>query len=84
MYKSSNIYIHEKSPRLIKIQKKKLKKDKIIWLRKIKDLRKRPSLFIANEFFDSMAIKQFIKLDKYWFERFVNIKDKIKEPIRPE
>jgi cyclopropane-fatty-acyl-phospholipid synthase len=23
-----------------------------------------------------MAIKQFIKLDKYWFERFVNIKDK--------
>ena len=74
--KSSNIYIHEKSPRLIKIQKKKLKKDKIIWLRKIKDLRKRPSLFIANEFFDSMAIKQFIKLDKYWFERFVNIKDK--------
>ncbi len=74
--KSSNIYIHEKSPRLIKIQKKKLKKDKIIWLRKIKDLKKRPSLFIANEFFDSMAIKQFIKLDKYWFERFVNIKDK--------
>ena len=74
--KSSNIYIHEKSPKLIKIQKKKLKKDKIIWLKKIKDLRKRPSLFIANEFFDSMAIKQFIKLDKYWFERFVNIKDK--------
>ncbi len=73
--KSSNIYIHEKSPRLIKIQKKKLKQDKIIWLRKIKDLRKKPSLFIANEFFDSMAIKQFIKLDKYWFERFVNIKD---------
>ena len=35
-------------------------------------------MFIANEFFDSIAIKQFIKLKDSWFERFVNIKNKDK------
>jgi len=28
--------------------------------------------FIANEFFDSIAIKQFLKKKKIWFERFVS------------
>ena len=40
------------------------------------DLKKKPTLFIANEFFDSIAIKQFIKIQKSWFERFVNLNDK--------
>ena len=33
-------------------------------------------MFIANEFFDSISIKQFIKIDKKWYERFVNIQNK--------
>ncbi len=73
---SSNIFIHEKSPGLIKIQKKKLKKSKIIWLSNFTNLKKKPSLFIANEFFDSIPIKQFIKINKKWYERFVNIQNK--------
>ena len=73
---SSNIFIHEKSPGLIKIQKKKLKKNNIIWLSKLTNLNKNPSLFIANEFFDSISIKQFIKIKKKWYERFVNIQNK--------
>ncbi len=74
-YNSCNIYIHEKSPTLIKIQKKKLKKNKIIWLSKINKLKKIPTIFIANEFFDSIAIKQFIKLGNLWFEKHVKIKN---------
>ena len=73
---SSNIFIYEKSPGLIKIQKKKLKKSKIIWLSNLNNLKKNPSMFIANEFFDSISIKQFIKIDKKWYERFVNIQNK--------
>ena len=38
--KSCNFIIHEKSPSLIKIQKKKLYKRKITWLHKIKRLKK--------------------------------------------
>ena len=71
-----NFIIHEKSPSLIKIQKKKLVKNKISWISKISDLDNGPSIFVANEFFDSIAIKQFKKKKEIWFEKFVNLKDK--------
>ena len=71
-----NIFIHEKSPILIKTQKNKLRGNKIIWVSKINKIKKNPSIFIANEFFDSIAIKQFIKLDDLWFERFISINEK--------
>ena len=61
--KSCKFIIHEKSPSLIKVQKKKLYKKKITWLTEIKRIKKIPTIFIANEFFDSLAIKQFIKKD---------------------
>ena len=75
-FNSCNIFIHEKSKELIKIQKKKLKKNNISWLYNFDDLKNRPSIIVANEFFDSLAIKQFIRLENEWFERFVGIKDR--------
>ena len=77
-FKSCNFIIHEKSPSLIKIQKKKLIKTKIIWVSKIEKIKKIPSIFLANEFFDSIAIKQFKKRNNFWFEKFVNINDQNK------
>ena len=71
---SCNFLIHEKSPSLIKIKKKKLNKNKITWISKINKIDKNPSIFIANEFFDAMAIKQFKKKENSWFEKFVNLK----------
>ena len=59
--KSCNIIIHEKSPILIRIQKKKLSKSKIIWVSQINKIKKNPSIFIANEFFDAMPIKAIQK-----------------------
>ena len=70
--RSCNFIIHEKSPSLIKIQKKKLLKNKIVWVSKINKLNSDPSIFIANEFFDALAIKQFRKKDNLWFEKFIN------------
>ena len=70
-FNSCNFIIHEKSPSLIKIQKKKLKKNKITWINQINKIENFPSLFLANEFFDAMAIKQFIKKKNLWFEKFV-------------
>ena len=75
-FNSCDIFIHEKSKELIKIQKKKLKKNNISWLYNFDDLKNRPSIIVANEFFDSLAIKQFIRLENEWFERFVGIKDR--------
>ena len=72
---SLNIFIHEKSPKFIKLQKNKLRGNNIIWLSNFNKIKKKPTIFLANEFFDSIAIKQFIKLDNSWFERFVNLKN---------
>ena len=74
-FSSCNFLIHEKSPSLIKIQKKKLNKIKINWISKLDKISKDPSIFIANEFFDSLAIKQFKKKDMQWYERFVNLEN---------
>jgi len=77
-FDSCNILIHEKSLKLKKIQKDKLDKDKIIWINDFKEIKKFPTIFIANEFFDAMAIKQFIKKKDLWFERYVIFKNKKK------
>ncbi len=77
-YKTCKIFIHEKSPLLTKIQKKKLKGNKITWLSNLKKIKNNPTIFVANEFFDSIAIKQFIKLEDSWYERFVNMQNKDK------
>ena len=72
---SCNIIIHEKSPILIKIQKEKLSKSKINWVSQINKIKKNPSIFIANEFFDAMPIKQFRKQRNIWYEKFVNLEN---------
>ena len=74
-FNSCKIIIYEKSPSLIKIQKKKLAKNKITWIPKISKINKNPSIFIANEFFDSLAIKQLRKKENLWFEKFVNLEN---------
>ncbi len=77
---SCNFIIYEKSPSLIKIQKKKLIQNKIKWVSEISEIKKNPSIFIANEFFDAIPIKQFKKKTNLWFEKFVNLGN-IKKPF---
>ena len=72
---SCNFIIHEKSPSLIKIQKKELAKNKIEWVSQIKKIKKGPCIFIANEFFDALPIRQFRKKENLWLEKFINLKN---------
>ena len=68
--KSSNFLIYEKSQYLKKLQKKKLKFENIKWVNDLK-FSKFPTIYIANEFFDALPIKQFIKKKNVWFEKYV-------------
>ncbi len=77
-FKSCNLIIHEKSPFLIKIQKELLLKSKVIWKSKINNINGAPCIFIANEFFDAIAIKQFRKEKNLWFEKFVSLNNQKK------
>ena len=66
------IFIYEKSPKLIKEQKKNIKFKNIKWIKSLKELNKSPSIYLANEFFDALPIKQFSKNKNSWFEKFVH------------
>ena len=72
-FKSScKINILEKSELLQRTQKDNIKDAKIKWLNNLNELNNFPCIFIANEFFDALPIKQFLKKKKKWYER--NIK----------
>ena len=68
---SCNIKILEKSKLLKKKQKKIINNQKVKWLNDLNELNNLPCIFIANEFFDALPIKQFIKKKNKWHERYV-------------
>jgi len=76
--KSCNIKILEKSKHLRKIQKKTIKDSKVKWLNDLRDLNNLPCIFIANEFFDALPFKQFVKKKNKWHERYVKYNNQIK------
>ena len=69
---SCKINILEKSKLLKKTQKINIKNAKIKWLNNLTEVNNCPCIFIANEFFDALPIKQFLKKEKKWYERHVN------------
>ena len=74
-YNACSFVIHEKSDFLINEQKKNLNSKKFSWLKDIEKINSNPTIFLANEFFDAIPIKQFFKKKDGWFERFVNLND---------
>ena len=75
---SCEISIYEKSLYLKAIQRKKLKGHKIKWIKSLDKINKNPIIFIANEFFDALPIKQYLKIENNWMERHVDILDEKK------
>tara|TARA_B110001450_G_scaffold137580_1_gene129129 strand:- start:2441 stop:3487 length:1047 start_codon:yes stop_codon:yes gene_type:complete len=74
-FNACNFMIHEKSNLLIKQQKKNLISEKILWIKDIKKIKSYPTLYLANEFFDALPIKQYFKKKEGWVERFVELKN---------
>ena len=74
-FDNCNFQIHEKSEFLKKKQQLNLKSENITWIDDIKINNSYPTVFLANEFFDALPIKQFFKRNESWVERFVNLKD---------
>ena len=72
---SSNFIIYEKSTYLKKLQKKKIFFKNIKWIDSLNKISKIPSIFIANEFFDALPIKQFLKKNNNWYEKYIVNKD---------
>ena len=67
------INLLEVSKKLKTIQKSKIVDNKIKWIKKIEDINSGPIVFIGNEFFDSLPIKQLIKKKKIFFEKHIGL-----------
>ena len=72
-YKSLEINLLEISVKLKSIQKKKINNKKVKWIQKIDELNHGPIVFIANEFFDALPIKQIYKKKNKFYEKYVSI-----------
>ena len=74
-YNACKFIIHEKSDFLINEQRKNLNVKKFSWLKDLKKINTNPTIFLANEFFDAIPIKQFFKKKDGWVERYVDMKN---------
>ena len=77
-----NFQIHEKSIFLTNQQQQNLKSDDVTWVDDINKANSNPTIFLANEFFDALPIKQFFRKKKDWFERFVDLKESDKAEFK--
>ncbi len=70
-FNSIKIILYERSSRLKKIQKKRIKSQKVYWIENLKSIKKGPVIFFGNEFLDALPIKQFRKINSNIFEKYV-------------
>ena len=77
------VHLVEMSPALRTLQREKLDAH-VTWHASIDTLPNMPSLFVANEFFDALPVKQFEIRDGKCFERYVGFSDgKLKMGLVP-
>ena len=78
-YNSLEINLLEISDKLKTIQKLKIKNKKVKWIKKIEEIKYGPLIFVGNEFFDSLPIKQLYKKKNLFFEKYITLSNNNKE-----
>jgi NADH dehydrogenase [ubiquinone] 1 alpha subcomplex assembly factor 7 len=58
----------EINPKLIAEQKSQLEGYKVTWIDSVNQIAELPSIIVANEFFDALPIRQYIKIKRDWHE----------------
>ncbi len=72
-YNSLEINLLEISDKLKTIQKVKIDNKKVKWIKKINEINCGPVIFLGNEFFDGLPIKQIYKKKKLFFEKYIGL-----------
>ena len=78
---SANIFLYEKSKNLKKLQKKTLFGERIKWIESFKNIKSGPVIFIGNEFFDAIPIKQYKKINNILYEKYVKLENSSKVKV---
>tara|TARA_B110000211_G_scaffold215558_1_gene257874 strand:- start:355 stop:1419 length:1065 start_codon:yes stop_codon:yes gene_type:complete len=77
-FNSTNIFLYEKSKTLENLQKKNLDHVKIKWIKNFSKIKSGPVIFLGNEFFDAVPIKQFKKINNILYEKYVKLENSSK------
>ncbi|MFZ5964767.1 class I SAM-dependent methyltransferase [Thalassococcus sp. BH17M4-6] len=72
---AAQLHLVEASPTLRTVQKSALDRWAVHWHDRVDTLPARPLFLVANEFFDALPIRQFIRDDGGWRERVVGLQD---------
>ncbi|MCX7558876.1 SAM-dependent methyltransferase [Sulfitobacter sp. F26204] len=70
---AAQVTLIEASPTLREVQQKTLKSVDVSWIDTIQELAEQPLFLIANEFFDALPIRQFLRDGTQWRERQVGL-----------
>jgi NADH dehydrogenase [ubiquinone] 1 alpha subcomplex assembly factor 7 len=73
-----HLQLYESSPGLRAQQQERLGRYNPYWAPGIDDVAEDPLFVVANEFFDAVPIRQFVKMDNGWHERQVGLRDGVR------
>ena len=77
-FNSTNIFLYEKSENLKKLQKKNLINEKVKWIKNFNSITSGPVIFLGNEFFDAIPIKQYEIFNNILYEKYVKLENNFK------
>ena len=74
-FNSCNIFLYEKSITLKKLQQKNLSNEKVCWINNFDKIKSGAVIFLGNEFFDAIPIKQYKKNKDEIYEKYVKLEN---------
>ncbi|WP_289150294.1 SAM-dependent methyltransferase [uncultured Salipiger sp.] len=75
MLEAARLHLVEASPTLRDAQHQRLAPLMPVWHESVADLPEGPLFLLANEFFDALPIRQFLRVGDGWAERVVGVQD---------
>ncbi|MFV0358326.1 class I SAM-dependent methyltransferase [Tropicimonas sp.] len=69
------VHLVEASPKLREVQRRALGEAPAKWHHTVQDLPEAPLYLVANEFFDALPIRQFVRDGGAWRERIIVVRD---------
>lgn len=68
-----DLVLVERSPVLRQVQRERLAGARPRWIERLDEAPAGPLLLVANEFFDALPIRQFVRVGRHWAERRVGL-----------
>jgi NADH dehydrogenase [ubiquinone] 1 alpha subcomplex assembly factor 7 len=71
---AASVHLVETSP-VLRLRQQEILGNDAQWHSNLEEVPEGPAIFVANEFFDALPIRQFEKRQDRWFERVIGIRD---------